>query len=58
MSKKFLVCIDSDGCAFDTMEVEGVVGSLAGDDTIFVLMRSETTARDVAEEIKQYLSID
>jgi len=44
--------------AFDTMEFEGVVGSLAGDDTIFVLMRSETTARDVAEEIKQYLSID
>ena len=22
MSKKFLVCIDSDGCAFDTMEIK------------------------------------
>ena len=22
MSKRFLVCIDSDGCAFDTMEIK------------------------------------
>ena len=44
--------------AFDTMHFDGVVGSLAGDDTIFVLMRSEKAAQAVAEEIREFLAIE
>ncbi len=39
-------------CAtFDRMEFPGVVGTLAGDDTIFILMRSEKEASLFVKEI-------
>ncbi|MDR1928221.1 MAG: arginine repressor [Oscillospiraceae bacterium] len=40
--------------ALDAMRPEGVIGSLAGDDTIFLLCRSEAFALQVQEEIQQY----
>ncbi len=41
--------------ALDTMGFAGVVGTLAGDDTIFVLMRSEPQARALADQIASIL---
>ena len=43
-------------CAsLDAAPPEGVVGSLAGDDTIFLLCRGEAEMRAVREEIKTYV---
>jgi len=38
--------------ALDAMPPEGVVGSLAGEDTIFLLCRGETEMHAVREEVK------
>ena len=40
----------------DTMGLEGVVGTLAGDDTIFVLMRTEELAHGITEKIRGMLT--
>ncbi len=37
--------------ALDTMELHNVVGTLAGDDTIFVLMRTEADAKALCKEL-------
>lgn len=43
-------------CAIlDAMNHDGVVGSLAGDDTIFVLMRSEENAAVLVDSIKKLI---
>lgn len=43
-------------CAvLDAMNHEGVVGTLAGDDTIFVLMRDEKSATALVEKIKELI---
>ena len=39
--------------AVDAMDIKEMVGSLAGDDTAFLLMRSETAAADFVEELKE-----
>lgn len=39
---------------FDTMVWNDVVGTLAGDDTFMVLMRSETAAVDLCEQLRQF----
>ena len=41
--------------AVDEAGWEEVVGSLAGDDTVFVAVRSEKESRRVAERIREYL---
>ena len=41
--------------ALDTMGFDGVVGTLAGDDTIFVLMRNEGQAEALAAQITAIL---
>lgn len=41
--------------AFDSMEWDDVVGTLAGDDTIFVLLRSEQRAQEFMKEIEELL---
>lgn len=41
--------------ALDTMNFQGIVGTLAGDDTIFVLMRTEALADALTQEIKSML---
>lgn len=38
--------------AIDTMELEGVVGTLAGDDTVFILMRDNAQAESLMERIR------
>lgn len=42
--------------AIDTMEFCGVVGTLAGDDTIFVLCRSEQLAVEFMQSVKNLAS--
>lgn len=43
-------------CAvLDAMNHEGVVGSLAGDDTIFVLMRDEKAAVNLVDDIRKLI---
>lgn len=41
--------------AIDAMPPEGLVGSIAGEDTIFLLCRSEAHMQAVQEEIRQYV---
>ncbi len=41
--------------ALDTMDFTGIVGTLAGDDTIFVLMKTEALAQALTMEIKSML---
>lgn len=42
--------------ALDMMELPGVVGTLAGDDTVFVLMRDEAQAKSLETRIAAMLS--
>ncbi len=41
--------------AMDTMSWEGVVGTIAGDDTIFILTRDETAAGRLADQLKSMI---
>lgn len=43
------------GAAIDSMAVEGMVGSLAGDDTIFVAMTDKEAAERFCREIRESL---
>ena len=46
-------------CAmFDKLGFSGVVGTLAGDDTIFVLMRSEKDAAAFVKEMQSVIFSD
>jgi len=42
--------------AIDAKPPEGLVGSLAGEDTIFLLCRSEAHMQAIQEEIRQYVT--
>ena len=42
--------------ALDVMDLEGVVGTLAGDDTIFILMRDERQAQALVAKIEEMLA--
>ena len=41
--------------ALDSMDYDNIVGTLAGDDTIFVLMRTETNAADLVKTFKKLI---
>lgn len=41
--------------ALDNMKIRDVVGSLAGDDTVFILLRSEQQALKLVSEIRQII---
>jgi transcriptional regulator of arginine metabolism len=41
---------------FDAMVWNDVVGTLSGDDTFFVLMRTEQAAKVITEEIQKYIA--
>lgn len=41
---------------FDAMVWSDVVGTLSGDDTFFVLMRTENAAEAITKEIRKYIS--
>lgn len=41
--------------AFDSLEWQGVVGTLAGDDTIFILTRSEQVAAQLKKELARQM---
>ena len=43
--------------ALDYLNIDGVVGTIAGDDTIFVLCRDELSAHLTKEKIEKYLKI-
>lgn len=43
-------------CAtFDVMNLDSVVGTIAGDDTVFILTRSEADAKILSEKIKNMI---
>lgn len=44
------------GAALDGMEIEGLVGSLAGDDTVIMIMRTNQAAEDFCQEMKFMLN--
>lgn len=39
--------------AFDGMEISGKIGTLAGDDTVMIIMRSNESARELCKEISE-----
>ena len=39
---------------FDSMHWENVVGTLSGDDTFFILMRTEEAAAEISRELGNY----
>ena len=41
--------------AFDSMDIEGLVGSLAGDDTLFLAMRDNESAKAFCQEIENII---
>ncbi len=41
--------------ALDNMKIRDVVGSIAGDDTVFILLRSEQQALKLVSEIRQII---
>ena len=41
--------------AFDSMDIEGLVGSLAGDDTLFLAMRDNERAKAFCHEIENII---
>ncbi len=43
------------GAALDGMEIEGFVGSLAGDDTVILIMRNNQVAEEFCRELKSML---
>ncbi|MBQ8603315.1 MAG: arginine repressor [Oscillospiraceae bacterium] len=40
---------------FDSLYWDGVVGTLAGENTIFIVVRTEEKARALCEKLKQYI---
>lgn len=43
------------GAAFDALQLTGVLGSLAGDDTLLVIANDTNTAEKVAKELKELI---
>ena len=41
--------------AFDSMDYESVVGTIAGDDTIFIVCKNEESARNYTREFLKYV---
>ncbi len=44
------------GAALDGMEIDGLVGSLAGDDTVILIMRTNQLADEFCRELKTMLN--
>ena len=42
--------------ALDKMNCEDVVGTIAGDDTIFALMKTEAAAAELTDELKSFIN--
>ena len=40
---------------FDSLHWDGVVGTLAGENTIFILVRSEEIAHNLCDKLRQYI---
>ena len=45
------------GMAIDKLKPEGVVGSIAGDDTLLIVTHDDATANDVVEYIKEIVKL-
>lgn len=46
------------GAALDSMQIADMVGSLGGDDTVFLAMRNGESAQEFAQELQKSLSRD
>ena len=44
------------GAAIDAMKWNGVMGCIAGDDTIFIAVRTEAFAKEISERIQAIIS--
>lgn len=44
------------GAALDSMEIEGVIGTLAGDDTLLMIVRDNERASAIAAELRETIS--
>lgn len=42
--------------AFDSMNFQNVLGSIAGDDTIFIIMRTENSAAELTKILKKHIA--
>lgn len=42
--------------ALDQLKMQGIVGTLAGDDTIFILTRESNDARRLTQELQSYIA--
>lgn len=42
--------------ALDSLKFDGIVGSIAGDNTIFLLIRTDDKAKDLVQKIKKMLN--
>ncbi len=40
---------------FDNLHWDGVVGTLAGENTIFIVVRNEEIAHNLCEKLRQYI---
>jgi transcriptional regulator of arginine metabolism len=45
------------GAAVDSMKLEKVVGSIAGDDTLLIVLRTEEDARHVVKYLRSLASL-
>ena len=45
------------GMAIDKLEIEGVLGSVAGDDTVLIVASNESLAATVTQKIKGYIGL-
>ena len=50
MANALAVCVDS-------LEKPHIVGSVAGDDTILLVVRTDEVAREVAKELKEVFAV-
>ena len=45
------------GAAFDSMRWNGILGTIAGDDTVFIAVRSEAFAKEICDRIRNMSNI-
>lgn len=45
------------GMAIDSMNLSGVVGSIAGDDTLLVIVESETKAIEIVRKLNEFVGL-
>ena len=61
-SDKFIVLKTISGAgaaaaeALDSLKLNGIVGTVAGDNTVFILVRREEDAKEIIQKVKKMIS--